>query len=42
VGKRGLASGTAELTDRAAGSTVQIPLGPDLSKHVREALVQAR
>jgi prolyl-tRNA synthetase len=37
VGKRGLATGSAELTDRATGSTVQIPLD-DLPKHVREAL----
>jgi prolyl-tRNA synthetase len=40
VGKRGLASGSAELTDRAAGSTVHIPLD-DLPKHVREAVAQA-
>ena len=39
VGKRGLATGTAELTDRATGSTVQIPLD-DLPKHVREAVAQ--
>ena len=38
VGKRGLAAGTAELTDRATGTTVQIPLGADLPKHVREAV----
>ena len=38
VGKRGLAAGTAELTDRATGSSVQIPLD-DLAKHVREAVV---
>ena len=37
VGKRGLATGTAELTDRATGSTVQVPLD-DLAKHVREAV----
>ena len=37
VGKRGLAAGTAELTDRATGSTVHIPL-EDLPKHVREAV----
>jgi prolyl-tRNA synthetase len=37
VGKRALAAGAAELTDRATGSTVQIPLD-DLAKHVREAL----
>jgi len=41
VGKRGLAAGTAELTERATGSTVQIPLD-DLPKHVREAMAQAR
>jgi prolyl-tRNA synthetase len=40
VGKRGLATGTAELTDRATGSTVQIPLDDDLPKHVREAVAQ--
>jgi prolyl-tRNA synthetase len=37
VGKRGLASGTVELTDRAAGSTVQIPLD-EVAKHAREAV----
>jgi prolyl-tRNA synthetase len=41
VGKRGLASGTAELTDRAAGTTVQVPLDAELPKHVREAVAQA-
>jgi prolyl-tRNA synthetase len=40
VGKRGLASGSVELTDRAAGSTVQVPID-DLAKHVREAVAQA-
>jgi len=35
-----LAAGTAELTDRATGSTVHIPLD-DLPKHVREAVAQA-
>ncbi len=40
VGKKGLAAGTAELTDRATGSTVHIPLD-DLPKHVREAVTQA-
>src|SRR5271155_4961416 len=35
VGKRGLASGSAELTDRATGSTVHVALD-DLPKHVRE------
>ncbi|HEY6310860.1 MAG TPA: proline--tRNA ligase [Streptosporangiaceae bacterium] len=41
VGKRGLATGSAELTDRVTGSTVQIPLD-DLAKHVREAVATAR
>jgi prolyl-tRNA synthetase len=41
VGKRGLATGSAELTDRATGSTVSIPLD-DLPKHVREAVATAR
>jgi len=40
VGKRGLAAGTAELTDRAAGSTVAIPLD-EVAKHVREAVTGA-
>jgi len=40
VGKRGLASGSAELTDRATGSTVSVPLD-DLPKHVKEAVAQA-
>jgi prolyl-tRNA synthetase len=41
VGKRGLAAGTVELTDRATGSTVHIPL-EELPKHVREAVAQAK
>jgi prolyl-tRNA synthetase len=40
VGKRGLATGSAELTDRATGTTVQVPLD-DLAEHVREAVAQA-
>jgi prolyl-tRNA synthetase len=40
IGKRGLAAGTAELTDRAIASTVQTPL-PELPQHVREALSKA-
>jgi len=40
VGKRGLATGTAELTDRATGSTVQVPLA-DLAQHVREAIAKS-
>jgi prolyl-tRNA synthetase len=40
VGKRGLASGAAELTDRAAGSTVSVPLD-EVPSAVREAVAQA-
>jgi prolyl-tRNA synthetase len=40
IGKRGLAAGAAELTTRATGETVQIPLD-DLAKHVREAVATA-
>jgi prolyl-tRNA synthetase len=40
IGKRGLASGSAELTSRATGETVSVPLD-DLAKHVREAVAQA-
>ena len=40
VGKRGLAAGTAELTDRATGSTIQIPLD-ELAEHVRKAVAKA-
>jgi prolyl-tRNA synthetase len=40
IGKRGLATNTAELTDRATGETVSVPLD-DLAKHVREAIAQA-
>ena len=39
IGKRGLAVGNAELTDRATGTTEQIPLD-DLAKHVREAIAR--
>jgi prolyl-tRNA synthetase len=41
IGKRGVAAGTAELTDRATGETVQVPLD-DIAKHVREAIAHAR
>ena len=41
VGKRGLAAGTAELTDRTTGATVHVPL-EDLTKHVREAIAGQR
>jgi prolyl-tRNA synthetase len=40
VGKRGLASGSAELTDRATGSTVQVPLD-EVPAQVRGALGSA-
>jgi prolyl-tRNA synthetase len=40
VGKRSLAAGTAELTDRATGSTVQVPMA-DLAQHVREAVAKS-
>ena len=40
IGKRGLASGVAELTDRRTGETVSVPLD-DIAKHVREAVSQA-
>jgi len=40
VGKRGLAAGTVELTDRAAGTTAAIPLD-EVAKHVREAVAGA-
>ena len=40
VGKRGVAKGTAELTGRATGETVELPLD-DITKHVREAIAQA-
>ena len=40
IGKRGLAAGIAELTDRATGSTVQIPL-EELAEHVRETVAKA-
>jgi prolyl-tRNA synthetase len=40
VGKRGLASASAELTNRATGSTVQVPLD-EVPAAVREALAQA-
>jgi prolyl-tRNA synthetase len=37
IGKRGVAAGTAELTDRATGETEVVPLD-DIAKHVREAV----
>jgi prolyl-tRNA synthetase len=40
IGKRGVAAGTAELTDRATGETEVVPLD-DIAKHVRESVVAA-
>jgi prolyl-tRNA synthetase len=40
VGKRGLASGNAELTDRATGETVAVSLD-DLTERVRKAVAHA-
>jgi prolyl-tRNA synthetase len=40
IGKRGLAAGNAELTSRATGETVTVPLA-EIAKHVREAVAQA-
>ena len=40
IGKRGLATGTAELTNRATSETVTVSLD-DLAKHVREAVAEA-
>jgi prolyl-tRNA synthetase len=41
IGKRALASGTAELTERATGNTVRVPL-EDLTEHVRAAIAGNR
>jgi prolyl-tRNA synthetase len=40
IGKRGLASGNAELTDRATGETVVVPLD-DLTDRVRKTVAHA-
>jgi prolyl-tRNA synthetase len=40
IGKRGLAAGTVDLTDRATGETVAIALD-DITKHVRETIANA-
>jgi prolyl-tRNA synthetase len=40
VGKRGVAAGTAEVTERATGETVEIPFD-QVAKHVREAVAEA-
>jgi len=40
IGKRGLASGTAELTDRATGETIAVPLD-DLPERVRKTVAHA-
>jgi prolyl-tRNA synthetase len=40
IGKRGLAAGTGELTDRAAGETVAVPLD-EIPERVRKAVAHA-
>jgi prolyl-tRNA synthetase len=40
IGKRGLAAGTGEVTDRATGETVAIPLD-DIAEHVRKTVAHA-
>jgi prolyl-tRNA synthetase len=40
IGKRGLASGTAEVTERATGETVAVPLD-EIPEHVRKAVATA-
>jgi prolyl-tRNA synthetase len=40
VGKRGLAAGNAEITDRATGETVAVPLD-DIAEHVRKTVAHA-
>ena len=40
IGKRGLASGTAEVTERATGETVAVPFD-DLPEHIRTATAKA-
>jgi prolyl-tRNA synthetase len=40
IGKRGLAAGIAELTSRATGETVTVPLD-EIAKHVGEMVAQA-
>jgi prolyl-tRNA synthetase len=40
IGKRGLAAGNAEVTDRATGETVAVPLD-DLAEHVRKTVAHA-
>jgi prolyl-tRNA synthetase len=40
IGKRGLAAGAAEVTDRATGETVEVPFS-QVAKHVREAVADA-
>jgi prolyl-tRNA synthetase len=40
IGKRGLASGTAEVTERATGETIAVPLD-EIPEHVRKAVATA-
>ena len=40
IGKRGLAAGNAELTDRATGETIAVPLD-EIPEHVRKTVATA-
>ena len=40
IGKRGLADSIAELTDRATGETVKVPLD-EIAEHVRKTIAHA-
>ena len=40
IGKRGLTDGVAELTDRATGETVKVPLD-EIAEHTRKAVAHA-
>jgi prolyl-tRNA synthetase len=40
IGKRGLGTGNAEVTDRATGETVAVPLD-DIAEHVRKRVAHA-
>ena len=40
IGKRGIAAGTAELTDRATGETIAVPLD-EIPEHVRKTVATA-
>jgi len=40
IGKRGLASGTAEVTERATGETIAVPLD-EIPEHIRKAVASS-